>query len=133
MKSQPIAKPQAKCPHCGELFGMLKGGMIPTHDFPRPCRAVCPGAGNYPRDPDDERPLWKDSPAQHAKDFVDAARLELKIYGFAVVKEFATLSGEMSGTMACPLCQCPLRFSIAGSNGHCRAVCTSVDCIHAME
>lgn len=55
-----------KCPHCGELFTsetmVYRGvhGLIPTHDFPRPCRAVCPGSGQHPRDGGDKRPLWKD-------------------------------------------------------------------------
>lgn len=52
-----------KCPHCGELFtpAQLKSDLTPTHDFPRPCRAVCPGSGQYPRDAEsDNRPLWKD-------------------------------------------------------------------------
>ena len=55
-----------KCPHCGEQFTseamVYRGvkGLIPGHDFPRPCRAVCPGSGQHPRDIGDNRPLWKD-------------------------------------------------------------------------
>jgi hypothetical protein len=52
------------CPHCGEIFefaALRNGALIPTHEFPRPCRAVCPGSGQVPRNPDsDKRPLWKD-------------------------------------------------------------------------
>lgn len=55
-----------KCPHCGKIFDGMKiatakiPGMIPTHDYPPPCRSVCPGSGQHPRDPNDKRPLWKD-------------------------------------------------------------------------
>jgi hypothetical protein len=51
------------CPHCGELFyaSELRDSLIPTHDFPQPCRAVCPGSKQTPRNSDsDKRPLWKD-------------------------------------------------------------------------
>lgn len=49
------------CPHCGEIFTRLTNELIPTHDWPRPCRQVCPGSGQVPRNPDsDKRPLWKD-------------------------------------------------------------------------
>lgn len=48
-----------KCPHCGELFARLGIGLIPTHDFPKPCRRVCPGSKHLPRDASDKRPLWK--------------------------------------------------------------------------
>lgn len=53
------------CPHCGEIFVALNSSrLIPTHDFPRPFRAVCPGSGQNPRNPlSDSRPLWKDLPA----------------------------------------------------------------------
>lgn len=50
-----------QCPHCGEQFPAEQcDGLIPTHDFPRPCRAVCPGSGQTPRSVHDRRPLWKD-------------------------------------------------------------------------
>lgn len=55
-----------KCPNCGRLFTFAQcryrdvAGLIPTHDFPVPCRAVCAGSGQHPRDPNDRRPLWKD-------------------------------------------------------------------------
>lgn len=35
------------CPHCGEAFPGRRD-IIPTHDFPRPGRAVCPGSGLEP-------------------------------------------------------------------------------------
>lgn len=48
------------CPHCGELF-RYNVRLIPTHDFPKPCRMVCPGSGQIPRNSlSDKRPLWKD-------------------------------------------------------------------------
>ena len=58
-----VKKPAAKymCPHCGELFdARVSSTLIPTHDFPRPCRSVCPGSQQSPRSPHDKRPLWKD-------------------------------------------------------------------------
>ncbi len=58
---------------------------------------------------------------------------ELMICGFAVAKEIASLRGQQSGTMACPLCKAPLRFSTAPSNGHFAAGCATKDCINAME
>src|SRR6185437_257307 len=48
------------CPNCGETFAELKDGKIPTHDFPRPCRAVCRGSNQQPRHPDDKSLLWCD-------------------------------------------------------------------------
>ena len=54
------------CPHCGKLFHFRDcvyqdvRGLVPTHDFPVPCRAICPGSGQTPRDSHDRRPLWKD-------------------------------------------------------------------------
>jgi hypothetical protein len=53
-----------KCPHCGEVFpaNRCRDSLIPTHDFPRPCRAVCPGSRQTPRGMADRRPLWKDDP-----------------------------------------------------------------------
>ncbi len=122
---------KAECPHCGEEFAKLNKGQIPTHDFPRPCRAVCPGSGQQPRRRDAN--LWKDDPGQQERDFIEEARLELLVYGFAVVKNVAVMRGGMSGTMPCPLCQKTVRYSIAQSNGHCAAKCETEDCVSAME
>ena len=36
------------CPHCEAAFPALDNGHIPTHDFPKPCRAVCQGSGKPP-------------------------------------------------------------------------------------
>lgn len=127
-----IEKPTAACPHCGEKFTSLKDGKIPTHDFPRPCRSVCRGSGNQPKQHDDT-PLWKDSPEQEAKDFFEGARTELTIYGFAVVKQMAIFAGGNSGVTTCPLCSQKVRWSIAESNGHCGAKCATDKCINARE
>lgn len=124
---------KAKCPNCGELFIKLKDGKIPTHDFPKPCRSVCRGSGEDSRPEKDERPLWKDKPDQQSIDFFDAARDELRLYGFAVVKQMAVFSGKTHGLTQCPLCQKSIRFSVAASNGHCRARCETEGCINAME
>lgn len=35
------------CPHCGLRFEN-PGKLIPVHDFPKPCRAVCPGSCQVP-------------------------------------------------------------------------------------
>lgn len=59
-------------------------------------------------------------------------RGELKIYGFAYVKEIARIEKRTSGTMECPMCSQPLNFSIA-SNGHCAARCSRKGCIRMME
>lgn len=48
-----------KCPHCGKLFED-QPGLVPTHDYPVPCRQVCPGSQQYFRLEIDRRPLWKD-------------------------------------------------------------------------
>lgn len=50
------------CPHCGREYSVrgLKNKLIPTHDYPVPCRSVCPGSQQIPRDVNDRRPLWKD-------------------------------------------------------------------------
>jgi len=107
------------CPHCGEEFSATTGGKIITHDWPRPCRQVCPGSGQLPK--------------QTAADFLDQARFELRLYGFAVAKEMASLLGRQSGTMECPLCQQDMKFSTAPNNGHFRAVCSTLNCVNAME
>lgn len=53
------------CPHCGELFPDA-AELIPTHDYPKPCRSVCPGSRQHPRNPEsDRRPLWSGNPNQH--------------------------------------------------------------------
>jgi endogenous inhibitor of DNA gyrase (YacG/DUF329 family) len=127
-----IKKPTATCPHCGEKFTKLKDGVIPTHDFPRPCRQVCRGSGEQPKQHADT-PLWKDDPSQQGRDFFEQARTELLIYGFAVVKQMAVLSGDASGLTTCPLCGKQVRFSIASCNGHCAARCETEKCIHARE
>lgn len=36
-----------KCPHCGYMFDPVDG-KVPTHDFPKPTRLVCPGSGRPP-------------------------------------------------------------------------------------
>ncbi len=61
---QPLAE-VAKCPHCGETFKVeqLRDGLIPTHDFPKPCRSVCRGAGQNPRPLHYTGPLGKDAPS----------------------------------------------------------------------
>lgn len=129
MKTQ---KPTATCPHCGEKFTSLKDGKIPTHDFPKPCRSVCPGSGEDPKHREDT-PLWKDAPGQRATDFFEAARVELLLFGFAIVKEMAAITGSKAGNMQCPLCGKQVRFSIAACNGHCAAKCQTAGCIHVTE
>ncbi len=56
------AKSIYRCPHCGRGFNgdQLVTKMIPTHDFPVPCRSVCPGSGQNPRSIADKRRLGKD-------------------------------------------------------------------------
>lgn len=125
-------QPKATCPNCGEQFTKLKDGAIPTHDFPKPCRAVCRGSGQQPKRRKDT-PLWKDDSEQEVRDFRDDARFQLLVYGFAVVKQLAIYSGELKGKTECPLCQKQVRWSIAESNGHCAAKCETEKCINAME
>lgn len=53
---------QIMCPHCGKLFVGLPP-QVPTHDYPPPCRSVCPGSGQVPRNPEsDARLLWNGEP-----------------------------------------------------------------------
>jgi hypothetical protein len=55
-----------KCPHCGKEFQysqLTVKSLVPTHDWPPPCRSVCPGSGQIPRGIADKRILWKDEPA----------------------------------------------------------------------
>lgn len=122
---------KSQCPNCGEDFGKLNQGKIPTHDYPRPCRAVCAGSGQRPRRRG--RALWKDDPSQQERDFIEEARFELLLYGFAIVKSVADMRNERSGAMECPLCQKTVKYSIAPSNGHMRARCETENCISAME
>lgn len=64
---------------------------------------------------------------------VEEILIELRLYGFAAVKEIARLRGQTSGAMNCPLCGQHLRFSIAASNGHLAARCERPGCLAAME
>lgn len=77
----------------------------------------------------------KKSPKRHgtAEEQIDEIRFELLLLGFASAKEIARLKGLQSGTMECPLCQQPLKFSTASSNNHFRAHCSTLKCISAME
>lgn len=50
---------RVRCSHCGDLFAADR--PVPTHDFPRPGRAVCPGSGQPGREVYDRRPLGKDA------------------------------------------------------------------------
>jgi hypothetical protein len=49
LAAEPVT---AWCPHepCGEAFreSQIKDGGTPYHDFPKPCRSVCPGAKRLP-------------------------------------------------------------------------------------
>lgn len=58
--------------------------------------------------------------------------MDLRIYGFACVKEIARLENRTSGEMDCPMCGQPLKFSIA-SNGHCSAICSRRECIRIIQ
>ena len=42
-------RPSGICPHCGEKVPLRDNGTIETHDFPKPCRSVCPGSGSDTR------------------------------------------------------------------------------------
>ncbi len=128
----PVEKAKVTCPYCGEMFPRLDAGKIPTHDFPKPCRSVCRGSGQVPK-ARNSTPLWKDDPAQQGRDFFDAARMELLLYGVAVVKELVAFSGKESGVTQCPLCCNQVRFSVAASNGHCSARCETDHCINFQE
>lgn len=121
-----------QCPCCGEEFATLKaGGNIPAHSWPEPCRQVCPGSGEQPKRK--KSALWKDDPEQRVTDFLSRCELEIHLYGFAIVKEVATLRGQPNGEMKCPLCGNTVRYSIAECNGHCNARCGRPGCINAME
>lgn len=62
------------CPHCGWKYdpgavpregGISAYDLVPTHDWPQPCRQVCPGSRQTPRNAEsDRRPLWKDGGVQ---------------------------------------------------------------------
>lgn len=120
-----------ECRHCGKSFEKSKGGKVPTHDYPPPCRSVCPGSGQDPRKRD--AALYKDDPTQEERDFIADARQELKLYGFAIVKNVANMRNVLSGEMPCPLCQKPLKYSVSCHNGHCMVRCPTEDCVSAME
>jgi hypothetical protein len=86
---KPTFNAELKCPYCGRLFfdSELAGKLIPTHDYPQPCRMVCPGAGQYPRNVTDLRPLWKDDHSAMREEwagFVDGPPAEPHITTFAI-------------------------------------------------
>ena len=35
---------KGSCSVCGEVFELIGNGLIPYHDFPKPCRRVCKGS-----------------------------------------------------------------------------------------
>lgn len=57
-----MTEPRWKCPHCGRLFTILIGRLIPIHELPDTLTNIrCPGSQQTPRNTDsDRRPLWKD-------------------------------------------------------------------------
>lgn len=59
-KDPLVIRESLKCPHCGGLYP-FNPGMVPTHDWPRPLRQVCPGSGQSPRKQGDKRLLGKDT------------------------------------------------------------------------
>lgn len=100
--------------------------------FPRPCRSVCRGSGEQPKQHKDT-PLWKDDPDQQARDFFEAARMELRIYGFAAAKQMAIFADNSHGEMQCPLCLQKLKWNLSSVNGHFSARCSTEGCIRAIE
>lgn len=61
MTPERLEEKPLKCPHCGEKFTQSQcDPLTPCHDYPRPCRACCPGSKQTPRSVNDDRPLWKD-------------------------------------------------------------------------
>ncbi len=58
-----------KCPHCGWTYDPNTDprcknrprDVVPYHDYPPPCRSVCPGSKQAPIYADDERVLGKDA------------------------------------------------------------------------
>lgn len=60
-------------------------------------------------------------------------RMELKLMAFAAVKAIVDAKKSTSGEMPCPLCDQPLRYRVAKSNGHLAAKCSREDCLNAME
>lgn len=53
------------CPHCGEIVP-VKDGLTTNHDYPKPCRQVCPGSKQIPRCAESDcRPLWNGESNQH--------------------------------------------------------------------
>lgn len=38
------------CTHCKQTVLLRPDGRVVTHDYPKPCRVVCPGSGDYPQD-----------------------------------------------------------------------------------
>jgi len=52
-----------KCEHCGEVFDVdpgISNPTTPTHDWPAPCRQVCPGARRAMIPASSRRVLGKD-------------------------------------------------------------------------
>lgn len=55
------------CPHCGEIV-QIKDTLTVYHDWPKPCRAVCPGSKQNPRCAEsDGRLLWNGKENPHFK------------------------------------------------------------------
>ncbi len=67
------------------------------------------------------------------EDHIEQLLRELLVFGFAAAKEIARLRGQTSGTMPCPMCQQPLRFSVSPSNNHFHARCKTENCIRISE
>lgn len=77
--------------------------------------------------------MGKPRPKATVEETIADVLQELRVYGVVAVKVIAQAKGMQSGTMACPLCQQELRFSIAPSNGHIWAKCSTPRCISAVE
>ncbi len=62
------------CPHCGK-FVDIRSGLTATHDYPKHCRQVCPGSGQYPRYAwGDGRLLWNGQPNKYFQAYHEAIK-----------------------------------------------------------
>lgn len=79
-----------------------------------------------PSDPDERKGLKN-------AERIETLLAGLKMEGFIVAKDIATILGRTRGEMPYPLCQKTLKFSIAAGNRHMAAKCSTPYCINMME
>lgn len=95
---------QRMCPHCGWLYDIGRGPLVPPHGCEGHAVA-CPGVGQIPRNPESDcRPLWRDLPPEATRpdpcDWIDMAAAGIRSRWLQWEQEAGELATSQQSTMA---------------------------------